>query len=108
MKIFITKHCFDRYKERMKKIYKGRIVEKNGEEYVEVDYLEKEIIGGSCHLNKNEDNSYIIVCNNLTVYRAHNDNFSDIGKVLVIDTVYPYKKSLRGWINKEFEKVELF
>lgn len=41
MEILFTKHCFDRYKERMRDIDSSHIIKVNGRELVNIERLKK-------------------------------------------------------------------
>lgn len=106
MKTSFTRHCFDRYKERMHRIDSSHIIKKDGKKFVKARFLEKEIKNGVWYSKKEDPNTYLILYNNLKVYIGYADNFPDIGKTFVVETAYPFTQSVRKKINKEFERCE--
>ena len=104
MRIIFTKHFFERYTERISKIDGSHIFECNGKEYVKIESVEREIRKGSFYANKSNRHNILILYNNLKIYRGEVCNING-EEVLVIGTVYPYRKTHRGWINYHFERI---
>jgi hypothetical protein len=97
--IRFSQHAFDRYSERMKKIYGSRI-----KEYGRVDEgkLRNEILmNGDFYIDvkSGNPNEFYCIVNKLTVYMGCiNEDGS-----LYITTTYPYSKNFQGKATK-FEK----
>ena len=98
--IKFSQHAFDRYSERMKKIYGSRIKEYGvvDEGKIRTEILKK---GNFYHDKKSSNpNDFHCVVNKLTVYTGRiNEDGS-----LYITTAYPYSKDFQGLLTR-FEKM---
>ena len=90
--IIFSKHCLERYCERMKGIAPSDF----SKHWVKIKKLEKEIIRkGIFYCDKRLKYSYYCVINNLKVYRV-----SLRRNHLFVGTCYPYRQSLRGMLSQ--------